>query len=166
MFTSMWRRWSAFRNHKARDFEHAVQKSLDDLYRVAFFLSGDEQVAKHLVVRAYGVLCNERERHGRIDEIRTHLLRRVVALAEEVPRITALKGVRATRTPETACLFRLPKALRIVVVLDVLGMKAEAIAEVIGVPIATVRTRQQAGWDLLCAAWAEKAQGSCAAGES
>jgi len=157
MFNSILRPRGGYTGDRAHGYEEKLLAQLADVYRVAFFLLGNQRAAADAVERAYLEFGQTGGQHGRGLSLRADLLRRLLAAAEQVRRAPGRREPSAAISPEAGCLFRVPRALRTAVILDAIGLEVEEIAEVTGLPAAAVLHRLQAGWDSYFAASSEGA---------
>jgi DNA-directed RNA polymerase specialized sigma24 family protein len=140
--------WSMFRRRRLAD---EAWRHLADLYRVAFFLVGDQSIAEELIENVYAYVHRNRRAMANDKRLRTEMVRLLLSRAESIPPIHPEAG----QSSELAALSRLPYPLRMPLVLDAIGMDAEEIAAATGLGALEVIARQQIGWDLLCEAFSD-----------
>ena len=138
---------------RLREDERAVPEEalahVDELYRIALFLLGNRGAAARAVEKAYTRFRDESSRRWQVDTLRVDLLRALLAEMETIRCFSSYSGIDDSDAPLIACLSCLPWALRVIVILDVTGLKVEEVAAATGLPPAAVRHRQSAAWNSL-----------------
>jgi DNA-directed RNA polymerase specialized sigma24 family protein len=116
---------------------------LPDLYRIAYFLVGNQPAAEEMVESTYEKAWREHVAGRRIGNWRLHLLR---ALLEQAERLT-LAGIdlEPEKTPPLwEVLSKLEFQSRIIILLDALDIPAEQIARIANSPEALAAQRIEA----------------------
>ena len=172
----MVRRWSRRADDAPVDgiptWDEVARRHGDFLFTVAYRLTGDHHDAQDLVqevlLRVQRGLATYRPGSmeawlGRIttnaflDDVRRRRRRPLVALPDDpdlavppAPSVDEALAAEALPDDVTAALQRLPEDYRVNVVLcDVVGLRYEEIADELGVPVGTVRSRIHRGRALL-----------------
>ena len=156
MFSLFPSSWRGFTKEGTRTFADQALIHLPDLYRVAFFLLGNRSAAEEMVEKVYLQSRNHGEREGHVTNLRLDLLHRLLAAAGE--DLLCPPNWKDIGTADAAVngLFRIPRILRGVVILDLIGLEVAEMAAVIGLPVAITLARQRAAWEALFQACAEQ----------
>jgi hypothetical protein len=141
MLSSIFRRWSGT-GHPLRAPSDEMFQHLADLYRVAFFLMGDQGTAVELIESVYSYV--HRNRLPNAKGLRAEMVKLLLSKTEGISHIHP----NAAPSIELAALSTLPYPFRIPLVLDAIGMEVDEIAAAMGLDAAEVIVRQRIGWDL------------------
>jgi len=151
MLWSIFRRWR-LPEHPLKEPSDDAWQHLADLYRVAFYLIGDQGIAEELIESVYACPCRNRGALPNGQRLKEEMLRFLLSRAERIPPIHS----KADQSIELASLSKLPYRLRMPLVLDAIGMDANEIASLTGLGVLEVIARQRIGWDLFAEAFSEQ----------
>jgi DNA-directed RNA polymerase specialized sigma24 family protein len=137
------------RREVARAVPEEALAHVGELYRIALFLLGSRGAAERAVEKAYTRFRNGPSRRSQVGTLRVDLLRALLAEMETIRGCPSYGEIGDSGGPLMASLSCLPRALRVIVILDVTGWEVEEVAAAIGLPPAAVRRRQSAAWNSL-----------------
>lgn len=125
----------------------AALAHVDELYRVAFFLLLDPKAAERAVEKAYRHLRQERSGAFPSSCLKVELLRCLLDRIEGMKCIPHRDAIGTSAISPAGCLLRVPRGLRIVLLLEAVGCNVAEIAAITGLPHPAALRRRDAAWE-------------------